>query len=144
MSKRWHCELRYEGRDCAGDASGSYRYDARSALRWVARVVFQMDVLACVDCGVVVEERRRQEDGSFVWVELWRDRATFDEVRMRWVPDAAAPKWEADHEVPLEDGGEHSIWNLRVRCVSCHWAKTGREATARAAARRPAGTAPLF
>lgn len=44
--------------------------------------------------------------------------------------------WDADHEVPLEDGGEHSLENLRRRCKDCHAAKTGREARERAARRR--------
>lgn len=46
--------------------------------------------------------------------------------------------WEADHEVALEDGGEHTLANLRRRCVPCHRAKTAAENSARAAARRAA------
>jgi 5-methylcytosine-specific restriction endonuclease McrA len=44
--------------------------------------------------------------------------------------------WDADHEVPLEDGGEHTLENLVRRCTACHKAKTAREASARAALRR--------
>lgn len=46
--------------------------------------------------------------------------------------------WEADHEVALEDGGEHSLDNLVRRCAVCHGAKTAREATERARRRREA------
>jgi 5-methylcytosine-specific restriction protein A len=44
--------------------------------------------------------------------------------------------WDADHEVPLEDGGEHSLENLVRRCRSCHAKKTARENRERAARRR--------
>lgn len=35
--------------------------------------------------------------------------------------------WEADHIVALEDGGEHSLENLRRLCRACHRSKTARE-----------------
>lgn len=44
--------------------------------------------------------------------------------------------WEADHDVPLWDGGEHSAANIVRRCIPCHREKTRREATLRAARRR--------
>lgn len=44
--------------------------------------------------------------------------------------------WEADHDVPLWDGGEHCSSNIVRRCVPCHREKTKREATERAARRR--------
>lgn len=63
--------------------------------------------VVCADCGVVCER-----DGK----ELVR--------------------WDADHELALEDGGEHVIENLKCRCTQCHREKTGRENAARARARR--------
>lgn len=46
-------------------------------------------------------------------------------------------EWEADHDLALEDGGEHSLENIVRRCVPCHRRKTARENAARAAARAP-------
>lgn len=112
----------------------SRTYQPRTAVRFRAGKLG--DVLACVDCGLVVEERRNGH-----WVELWREHATYDEKSWRWVVDPAHPGWEADHEVPLEDGGEHSLENLRCRCVPCHRAKTARESAARAEIRRLGGRA---
>lgn len=65
-------------------------------------------VLRCVDCGFVVEE-------------LHRGR----------IPRRVLIAWEADHEVPLWEGGNHVVENLRVRCVPDHRAKTTREAARR-------------
>lgn len=44
--------------------------------------------------------------------------------------------WEADHIVPLIDGGEHSMANLQTLCLPHHKEKTAQEASARAAERR--------
>lgn len=44
--------------------------------------------------------------------------------------------WEADHDLALEDGGEHSVVNLVRRCVPCHKAKTKAENRARRERRR--------
>lgn len=45
-------------------------------------------------------------------------------------------QWEADHQVPLEDGGGHDPTNIVRSCVPCHRAKTAAEATEHAARRR--------
>lgn len=128
--RRNYCYPDREGRDCVSAWNRSRTFQPRTAVRHRAGKVG--NVLACVDCGLVVEERR---DGQ--WVELWREHATYDNERWRWIIDPAHPEWEADHDVPLEDGGEHTLENLRCRCVPCHRAKTAREAVARAARRRP-------
>ena len=44
--------------------------------------------------------------------------------------------WDADHDHPLWDGGEHSPVNLVRRCSPCHKAKTAGEARQRAERRR--------
>lgn len=44
--------------------------------------------------------------------------------------------WDADHDIPLWEGGEHSPANLVRRCDACHKAKTKKEAGRRAALRR--------
>lgn len=46
--------------------------------------------------------------------------------------------WEADHIVPLIEGGDHSADNLRTLCIWCHRGETANLATRRAAARSAA------
>lgn len=48
--------------------------------------------------------------------------------------------WEADHIVPIVDGGALTIDNVQTLCATCHRAKTAREATARALRRRLAAS----
>lgn len=87
-----------------------------------ARVaVVRRDLLAhgnvfCADCGLVCVEL----------VEGARSRYGRDAHER---PDC---DWEADHHVPLEDGGPHTLDNLRCRCVPCHRRKTARENRERA------------
>lgn len=50
-------------------------------------------------------------------------------------------KWEADHAVPLIEGGSYELDNLRTLCVPCHRAETKALAGRRAQARRLANEA---
>jgi 5-methylcytosine-specific restriction protein A len=59
----------------------------------------------CVDCGE-----------AEVWVQP-------EEGEGYWLPG----DWEADHVIPVEDGGPHTPTNICRRCVPCHRAKTNRE-----------------
>jgi hypothetical protein len=75
--------------------------------------------------------------------ESWRSRTWDARVALVRRGDACCVDcgsdrgdWEADHEIPLEDGGEHSLDNLVRRCVDCHRKKTARENSERAARRR--------
>ena len=44
--------------------------------------------------------------------------------------------WDADHTVPLAEGGHHGLDNLRTLCRACHAGETGRLAGRLAAGRR--------
>lgn len=94
---------------CRKERNGSVTWDARVAVRWREREAH--GVVACVDCGTVCEGRDPMSSVDAV-------------------------PWEADHHVPLEDGGEHTLENLRCRCVPCHQAKTAWENAERARRKR--------
>lgn len=101
-------------RGCRDEKDRSYTFDARNAVVFAAKAAGETE-LRCVDCGTLC-------------ARLSADAPESDET---------PTFWEADHELALEDGGEHSVENLRCRCARCHRAKTSAENTARAAARRP-------
>lgn len=74
----------------------------------------------CVDCGDRGERFVPNEDGEGgTWIQTG--------------------EWEADHVVPIADGGSHDPTNIARRCVECHARKTARENAARRQRRR--GTA---
>lgn len=116
-------------RNCRHESAGARVWNARDALRSAARRSGRA-ALACADCGEVVEQLVNGR-----WVGL--QTATIDGRTVR----TRVPPWEADHEIPLEDDGEHTLENLRCRCVPCHQAKTAEEARARAARRFDFGKA---
>jgi 5-methylcytosine-specific restriction endonuclease McrA len=66
------------------------------------------------------------------------DRGSFVHEKFSHVHFIEIYCWNADHVQPLADGGEWTLDNGQVACCDCHKAKTGREATARAARRRAA------
>lgn len=113
-------------RKCRSESADARVWDARDALRIAAKLA-DVAALACVDCGTVVEQlvQNAQLDA-----QLWQ--------RVK-----GSPRWEADHELALEDGGEHVLANLRVRCCPCHRTKTGLENAARARRRRDDKTMQL-
>ncbi len=45
--------------------------------------------------------------------------------------------WEADHVVPVCEGGANALENLRTLCLPCHKGETRKLAARRARARRP-------
>jgi 5-methylcytosine-specific restriction endonuclease McrA len=96
--------------DCLSRWKASVCWDARSAVK--LREVEVHGRLFCAGCGSVVGAEK-SADGRLSEVS-----------------------WEADHRIPLEDGGPHHIDNLQARCVPCHRSKTAREATERANRRR--------
>jgi 5-methylcytosine-specific restriction enzyme A len=49
----------------------------------------------------------------------------------------SAGDWEADHVVPLVDGGGFDLSNLQTLCVECHRRKTAIENAERVAVQRP-------
>ena len=89
-----------------------HEWKIRSSPWYVRREVKKRDKGICRICGMNVLKAHR----------AWRaakppavDRA----ARKRW--RAARPRWEADHIVPVADGGgECGLENYRLLCRACH------------------------
>ncbi len=79
--------------------------------------VWQRDGGVCALCG------RDPSDVHGPFLSVWQAKK--------------AKAWEADHIVPLIEGGEHSMENLRTLCLVCHKAET-RALAGRLAERRRA------
>ncbi len=63
-----------------------------------------------------VQAARQEILEPFGWDHLWR-RSTF---------------YDVDHRIPVFEGGESTMENLRTLCLTCHTIKTAEEATRRA------------
>lgn len=149
--RNYHYEKHGEP-DCITAWHDSKSYDAR-------HVLFKRDKGICARCGhdaptalkrFIAAEPKRNEFNEprspFTHSSSWPTAAEMAEAAGRynvalkeferaWPEDV---RWEVDHIVPLEDGGDHVIENLQTLCRTCHRAKSAEEASARAARRRAA------
>jgi len=96
--------------------------------------VWKRDAGVCRRCGrdVGAAERRWKRD---------RPRSIDRAARRRW--RASRPRWEADHILPVADGGgECGLENYRLLCRGCHTSVTSQwrrlKVIVRAAMRRAA------
>lgn len=97
--------------DCISLFLRSRTYEPRQAV-W-HREVTAHGRLACHACGTVCAEPHAERPHN------------------RFIGSEPEP-WQADHIVPLEDGGKHELDNLQPLCIPCHRRKTGRENRERA------------
>ena len=95
-----------------------HEWRLRSSPSYVREQVWTRDHGVCRLCGFDVRQAERQ----------WKrerppkiDRA----ARRRW--RALRPRWEADHILPVADGGgECGLENYRLLCRTCHVAVTAQ------------------
>jgi len=95
-----------------------HEWRVRSSPSYVRKQVWTRDAGVCRMCGFDVRQARRR------WT---RERPPAGEraARRRW--RAARPRWEADHIVPVADGGgECGLENYRLLCRTCHVAVTSQ------------------
>ena len=154
---RW-CSQRVSGRRrtwCSDACVQAYLFEKSSSL--ARRAVWQRDHGVCSLCGVDVmaiaiklrlwdKALRHQRDERarhcyrvarhverFIgpWVAQGF-KIQVDGNRLRW-----RALWEADHILPVIEGGPTTMENLRTLCRPCHLAETAKLAARRAEARRP-------
>jgi HNH endonuclease len=141
VRRRYHYGDEHEegSTDCLSRWKASTTWNAREAVR--LRDLEAHGRVFCAECGVVVYQPGRP------WPErlhaLPRSERPDLNPELEALYRATELPWEADHRVPLEDGGPHHIDNLQALCVLDHRAKTAREATERAVRRRIAGQQEL-
>ena len=111
--------VRWCGDDCVMD----YKL-ARGDQSAARRLVWKLHRGVCQICGVDVNKRRRQIKAEHGYVKPeHRDLV----------------KWEADHIVPIVEGGKLARDNLRTACRVCHKDVT-RKLSQRLVAKRKART----
>lgn len=128
-------------RNWCGDQKCFYEVAIRTNPGFARSEVFKRDKGVCAGCGVdcpAVEEKIE---------ELRLDKDRIGEIEALWatVSDGPWPRygshtWEADHIVPVvEGGGGTGLDNLRTLCLRCHRRETAKLAARRAADRRREG-----
>ena len=123
---------------CKGAVSGRRRtfcsdacvheWRLRSSTSYLRECVFERDAGICAICGVDTH-RLRRKIMRLPFAQRMRElrslqeRGVIHKRRKSW--------WEADHMLPVVEGGDSSLDNMRTLCIPCH-----REATRALAARR--------
>jgi 5-methylcytosine-specific restriction protein A len=126
-------------RAVCSDACVDDRAAARSPSHLRQRV-FQRDHGICAQCGIdtavlgVVLHVEWQRVKLARTPQERRDRAEFRQ-RFRWFFRRRS-FWDADHLVPIVEGGENTMANMRTLCVPCHQRVTKDQARDRASRRR--------
>lgn len=118
--RAYHRGDKYEigSQNCRREHKHSFCWSGRDALRWQARdKTTGQYVLFCVDCGELVEKGQ--------------DRMARRMGGHRAKVHTPLKSWEADHQIPVIDGGPHTLENLRCRCTPCHKIKTTAEGRTR-------------
>ena len=105
-----------------------HEWKIRSSPWYVRREVKKRDKGTCRLCGLNVVKAHRE------WTRA-KPPASDRAARRAW--RAARPRWEADHIVPVADGGgECGLDNYRLLCRRCHVAVTSAWRAQRATAAR--------
>jgi len=122
---RWcRCLVAAPRRTFCSDAC-VHEWKIRSSPWYVRREVKKRDKGICRLCGLNVVKAHRE------WSRA-KPPATDRAARRRW--RAARPRWEADHIIPVADGGgECGLENYRLLCRQCHLQVTLAWRTRRAA-----------
>lgn len=114
---RW-CKSQVSGRRrtfCSDACVHEWRL--RSSSSYLRDCVFERDRGVCALCGIdTVKQRRAVMKLPFGMrmAELRRliEQGVIARKRKSW--------WEADHIVPVVEGGDSNLENLRTLCVPCH------------------------
>lgn len=136
-----HCATPLEGRrrDWCSDECAQ-RYMIRTGDQGAARrFLFARDVGVCALCktdtrAVLRELLHRHRDGNY-------RHGSVEQIPT--VGEWQRARWEADHTVPLVEGGSRDPENLRTLCRPCHKCQTAALAARRAEARRLAGQSQM-
>lgn len=114
-------------------------YLIRRSPRKLREVVWRRDQGVCAKCGRDTLNEFRLLCADLI-ARTEGHGAFKRKLSAEWYAQRTGDFWEADHIVPLIDGGSFDLDNVQTLCVSCHREKTAAEATARACGREPEPT----
>jgi 5-methylcytosine-specific restriction protein A len=103
-----------------------HEWRLRSSVSYLRECVFERDRGVCAVCRIDTVALRRRI------LRLPFGRRVI-EMRALRITKGRKSWWEADHIVPVVEGGDSNLDNVRTLCVMCH-----KEATAQLRARRHA------
>jgi len=116
---RWCSEEVPKGRLTFCSDEHVHEWRLRSDPGYLRTAIWKRDKGVCAACGLDTEDLKRQ-------VAEIKDVEQKALLLQHGFGRRAAHYWEADHIVPvIEGGGETGPENIRTLCLPCHWKATG-------------------
>ena len=112
---------------CKGAVSGRRRtfcsdacvheWRLRSSTSYLRECVFARDKGVCALCGIDTHKQRRRVlrlpfSERMQRLREMHEHGLIHHGRKTW--------WEADHVVPVVEGGDSNLENMRTLCIPCH------------------------
>jgi 5-methylcytosine-specific restriction endonuclease McrA len=112
---------------CKGAVSGRRRtfcsdacvheWRLRSSTSYLRECVFERDAGVCAICGTDTHRLRKRImrlpfGQRMRELRALQERGVIHKRRKSW--------WEADHMLPVVEGGDSSLENMRTLCIPCH------------------------
>ena len=114
---RW-CKGAVSGRRrtfCSDECVHEWRL--RSSTSYLRKCVFKRDKGVCALCDLDTHKLRRRVM-RLPFSERMRELASLAEHGM--IHPRRKSWWEADHIVPVVEGGDSCLENMRTLCIPCH------------------------
>lgn len=121
---------------------------AKGDIGAIRSALLKRDHGVCALCGMDTEEARA-ECRQWIFREEFPSDETYaaaiaasNAMRAKFMllrfpmPEGGGSWWNADHILPLEEGGQNNLENLRTLCLRCHSRVTAEHAARRAHRRR--------
>lgn len=141
-------ELTGKRRKWCGDGCVEQYSVAAGNVQVIKSLLLKRDGGVCVSCGVDCEKQKRALRAALAASKRthrrdgwWREvQSAQSEIRAAFGVDPhRMTTWDADHIIPIAEGGDNTLENFQTLCQRCHKAKTAQQA-ADAALRRRNGT----
>ena len=109
--------------NCSAKCSEEWRF--KTSPSYVRALIVNRDHGICAECSADTIELRR----AYLQIEIDGRKAFLAELGLAWSDRNRQTWWDADHIVPVaEGGGECDLSNYQTLCIMCHKKKTAAQA----------------
>jgi 5-methylcytosine-specific restriction endonuclease McrA len=94
-----------------------HEWRLRSSTSYLRECVFERDKGVCALCGIDTHKQRRRTM-RLPFAERMRELRALQQQGV--IHKGRKSWWEADHILPVVEGGDSSLENMRTLCIPCH------------------------
>ncbi len=94
-----------------------HEWRLRSSTSYLRECVFERDKGVCALCGIDTHKQRRHIM-RLAFTQRMRELRALQEQGV--IHKGRKSWWEADHVLPVVEGGDSNLENMRTLCIPCH------------------------